>query len=472
MRDIAAGRVNCVVVKNLSRAFRNSANQGHFLEEFIPLYNTRFISLYEPRIDTFLNPEVVHSLEVSITGFLNEQYAYKTSADVRRTFRYKREKGQFIGAFAPYGYAKDPEQKNTLVVDEAAAGVVRQMFSWFVHDGMSKAGIARRLNELGIPNPTAYKRAGGFSYENPHAAHNDGLWNPTTVSRMLQDPLYIGVMRQGKQRVISYKVHKRISVPEAEWFRVEGAVPPIVSRDLFQAAQELHRRDTRTAPGRREVYLFSGLVRCADCRKSMTRRTAKGHVYYACRTHREKSPTRCTRHSIREDVLEQTVLSALQLRIGLTDALSEILDAVRQAPDVPAGPMRPDTLLRQRVRELERMQRVLDGLYLDWKQGELSDGQYHRLREDLCVRIGQLERTVDCLRTECEASIRQTPEEPPELTALVRCGNILGLSRGLLVELVDAVYIHGDGEVEICFRFADPFPNGAAAWEDPGQTLG
>ena len=109
--DVKNGRVNCIVTKNLSRAFRNSANQGKFLEEFIPLYNTRFISLYEPRIDTYLNPEVVHSLEVSITGFINEQYAYKTSLDVRRTFDTKRKNGEFIGAFAPYGYLKDPSDK-------------------------------------------------------------------------------------------------------------------------------------------------------------------------------------------------------------------------------------------------------------------------------------------------------------------------------------------------------------------------
>ncbi len=147
------GRINCIIVKNLSRAFRNSANQGHFLEEFIPLYNTRFISLYQPRIDTFLDPEIVHSLEVSITGFMNEQYAYKTSADVRRTFKHKRENGEFIGAFAPYGYAKDPDDKNALVVDEDAAQVVRDIFNWFILEGMSKAGIARRLNEYGIPNP-------------------------------------------------------------------------------------------------------------------------------------------------------------------------------------------------------------------------------------------------------------------------------------------------------------------------------
>ena len=186
--DLERGRINCVMVKNLSRAFRNSANQGRFLEELIPLYNTRFISLYHPRIDTFLDPEVVHSLEVSITGFMNEQYAYKTSVDVRRTFRYKREKGEFIGAFAPYGYAKDPEDKNALVIDGEAARVVRDIYTWFVSGGMSKAAIARRLNACGIPNPTAYKRGKGLLYANPHAAGSGGLWNPSTIARIRCTP--------------------------------------------------------------------------------------------------------------------------------------------------------------------------------------------------------------------------------------------------------------------------------------------
>ena len=236
VQDVKSGRINCIIVKNLSRAFRNSANQGHFLEEFIPLYHTRFISLYQPVVDTFLDPEVVHGLEVSITGFMNEQYAYKTSVDVRRTFKYKMENGEFIGAFAPYGYAKDPEDKNVLIVDEDAAQVVRDIFSWYVNDGMSKMGIVRRLNELGVPNPTAYKRSKGIRYNNPHAKENSGLWCTGTVKGILEDAIYIGTMRQGRQRVISYKVHKRMAISEEEWVTVENAVPFLIDRELFEKA--------------------------------------------------------------------------------------------------------------------------------------------------------------------------------------------------------------------------------------------
>ena len=191
IEDVKRGRINCIITKNLSRAFRNSANQGKFLEEFIPLYNTRFISLYEPRIDTFLNPEIVHSLEVSITGFINEQYAYKTSMDIRRTFDMKRKKGEFIGAFAPYGYKKNPENKNALIIDEEAAEVVREIFHWFVNEGMSKYGITRRLNELGVLNPAAYKRKKGLNYANPQKMLNDGLWSEKTVATILANEVYI-----------------------------------------------------------------------------------------------------------------------------------------------------------------------------------------------------------------------------------------------------------------------------------------
>lgn len=456
VRDMERGRINCVVVKNLSRAFRNSANQGRFLEEFIPLYNTRFISLYQPRIDTFLDPEIVHSLEVSITGFLNEQYAYKTSADVRRTFRHKRERGEFIGAFAPYGYAKDPENKNVLMIDEDAAQVVRDVFRWFISEGMSKAGIAKRLNEYGILNPAAYKRSKGLRYENPHCKNNDGLWSPSTITRMLQNPLYIGVMRQGRQRVISYKVHKRTAVPEAEWFIVEDAVPAIIDRETFQAAQELHKRDTRAAPGRREVYLFSGFIRCADCGKSMARHTARGLVYYQCRTSREKSG-KCGRHSIRLDVLERAVLAAVQAQIKLVDSLPEIVDEINSAPAAHTESLRLSALLEQRTRELEKAADALDSLYMDWKSGDITYDQYRRLKFRLEEQSRRLRETIAHIHREREALTQGADPADPCLTFFLRHQSINSLSRGLLVELVSAIYVHEDKSLEIKFNFADPY---------------
>lgn len=457
VQDMKCGRINCVIVKNLSRAFRNSANQGHFLEEFIPLYNTRFISLYQPRIDTFLDPEVVHSLEVSITGFMNEQYAYKTSADVRRTFKHKRENGEFIGAFAPYGYVKDPEDKNSLIIDEEAAQVVRDIFSWFITEGLSKNGIAKRLNEYGILNPAAYKRSKGFHYENPHCKYNDGMWSPSTVARILQNPLYIGVMRQGRQKVISYKVHKRTSVPEDEWYIVENAVPVIIEKEMFQAAQNLHKRDTRTAPGKREVYLFSGFIRCADCGKSMVRHTSRNLVYYQCRTYQDKSRDKCAKHSIRLDILEKTVLAAVQKQIELVDSPAEMIDEINRAPVVHTESLRLNALLEQRTRELEKVTKVLDDLYMDWKSGDITRDQYRRMKVRFEEQSQQLQETIAHIQGKCEILAQGIDTENPYLTAFLKHRNIDSLSRGLLVELVNAIYVHEDKSIEIEFNYADQY---------------
>ena len=454
--DIASKRVNCVICKTLSRAFRNYADQGRFLEEFLPACGCRFISVSDPFMDTYADPSCLQNMEVPINGLMNDRYAAKTSADVRRTFDTKRRRGEFIGAFAPYGYRKDPDDRNRLLEDGEAAQVVRDIFRWFVTDGMSKRGIARRLNELGILNPSAYKRSKGLKFKTPQGAANDGLWSPSSIDRILRDPIYAGVLRQGRQRVVSYKVHARLTVPRRDWFMVEGAAPAIIPPELFQTAQELHRRHARTAPGQSTLHLFSGMVFCADCGKGMHRRTANGLSYYACRTYTEKSRARCAKHTIREDVLAGVVLAAVQTQIGLAASLPQLIDQIGRAPAVHTRQARLEALREQRARELDKLSDRLDGLYEDWKDGDLSREQYRRMKdrygEQAALLREQLARIEEDLRTLAEGA----GAEDPYLTAFLRHRNVECLTRGLLVELVHAIRIHAGGEVEIQFDFTDP----------------
>ena len=274
---------------------------------------------------------------------------------------------------------------------------------------------------------------------------------------MLQNPLYIGVMRQGRQKVISYKVHKRAPVPEEEWFIVENAVPAIIDKDTFEAAQGLHKRDTRTAPGKQEVYLFSGFIRCADCRKSMVRHTARNIVYYQCRTNRDKSKTLCTKHSIRLDVLEKAVLAAVQKQIEFVDSLSEIIEEINNAPVVHTEALRLNALLEQRTKELEKVTSVLDGLYMDWKNGDITRDQYRRMKVRFEEQADQLQETISYIQNECETIAQDIDADNPYLTAFLKHRNIDSLSRGLLVELVNAIYVHEDKSIEIEFNFADQY---------------
>ena len=311
LADIRAGKLNCVLCKTLSRAFRNYADQGYFLEELFPRYRTRFISLGSPRVDSFLDPEAVEQgLEIPISGILNDRYAAKTSADVRRTFDMKRRRGEFIGSFAPYGYEKDAEDHNHLVPDLAAAEVVRSIFARFLA-GESRNAIASALNGAGVPNPTAYKARKGSTYRHS-GGKNDGRWTGATVSRILQNQVYAGDMVQGRQRVVSYKVHATVSQPPEDWYVVEGTHAPLVSREDFQRAAELSARPVRCGPGQGEPHLLAGFLRCADCGRAMTRRTVRGTAYYVCSTYRRKSKALCTKHTVRED----RVLSFAAERLG------------------------------------------------------------------------------------------------------------------------------------------------------------
>lgn len=455
VQDVKNGRINCIVTKNLSRAFRNSANQGKFLEEFIPLYDTRFISLYEPRIDTFLNPEVVHSLEVSITGFMNEQYAYKTSMDIRRTFDTKRKKGEFIGAFAPYGLAKNPNDKNSLIIDEEAAEVVRNIFHWFVYDGMSKSGIVKRLNEIGIPNPTAYKRQKGLKYCNPQTHKNDGFWNGKTIRDILLNEMYIGNMVQGKQKVISYKVHDIVKTDERDWYIVENTHEAIIDQETFEKAQALHKRDTRVSPNQKKVSLFSGFLRCADCKKAMTRKTAKNFVYYCCSTYTRKSKTACEKHTMREDILEKALITAMQRQISLVATLSETIEEINNAPIIHTESKRINNLLREKQKELKKCENVADNLYMDWRTGEITKTEYRRMKEKLEAQIRQLQEVVANLEQEKEILSKGIHTNEPYLKTFLKYKNINHIERGILVELVNVIYVHKGGELTIEFNFAD-----------------
>lgn len=452
---IVSKEVNCMIIKSLARGFRNLADQQKFLEEFIPVHGARFICTGTPFIDTYANPRSVSGFEVPIRGMFNEQFAATTSEEVRKTFKMKRERGEFIGSFAPYGYKKDPNDKNSLVIDEEAAEVVRNIFTWFVNEGYSKRGIAKRLNQMGEPNPESFKKQQGLKYTNPNSGKNDGLWSASTIARILQNPMYIGVMVQGRYRVISYKVHKQITVPEDEWFIVPNTHTAIVSKAVFEKAQALHKRDTRTAPNQSEVYIMSGFARCADCKKAMHRKASRNIPYYHCRTYTDKQT--CTKHTIRQDKLESAVLTALQMQITLASELSAEIERINNAPVIHRENKRLEYALKQAQKQLKQNNDISDSLYMDWKSGEITKEEYHRLKGKITEQIQQLEENIAYIQEEIGVMANGIGSDDPYLVAFLKHKNIQALNRGIVVELIDTVWVHENGEITVDFNFADEY---------------
>ncbi len=455
IHDMETGKVNCIVCKNLSRMFRNYSDQGYFLEKVFPMHKTRFIAVSDPKVDSYLCPEAIQGLEIPINGLMNDRFAAKTSSDIRATFATKRRKGEFIGAFAPYGYKKDPENKNVLMIDEEAAEVVRNIYYWFVYEGMSKRGIAHRLNDLGVPNPTAYKRSKGSKFCCPQAEKNDGLWSSKSITMILNNQMYIGTMVQGKQTVVSYKVHDKVPVPEKDWYIVPGTHEPIIAEELFRKAKELQQRDTRTAPSEGRLHLLAGLVRCADCRKAMTRQKTKNIAYYYCRTYREKSRDACTKRGVKEEVLIKVLLKAIQTQISLVSSLATVMEEISQSPARKKESTQLAAMVRHRKKELDKITKLSDGLYGDWKNGDISREEYLRLKNRYSEQAEQLKILIQRLQTEGERMAERIPGQAPYLASFLREKRIQELNRGILVELVKGIYVHRGGEITIEFNFAD-----------------
>lgn len=457
LRVIEKGQGNCVVVKTLSRAFRNYSDQGYYLEEYFPYRNVRFISTMDSFVDSYTDPEAIYNLDVPMYGVMNDRYAGTTSRAVRRTFDDKRSKGKFIGAFPPWGFLKDPEDKNQLILDPDTAPIKLQVKDWLLHEDMSLAGAAKRLNALGIPNPTKYKRLKGWKYQNPHARSNDGLWTGATLKRELLSLMNLGHMVQGKQKVMSYKIHDKVAVPEEDWYIVEDTHEATFTQEDYDALRALLIRDTRTANKESVVHLFSGFIKCMDCKKAMQRSHGKGRVYYKCRTRGEKSKEACTIHSIREDKLAEAVLAAIQAQIELVESLAAIVDEINEAPAADNRSQRLDKLLSDKSRELGNAQNVYDSLYGDWKLGELTEQKYRRMRETYRAKIDFLESAVTNVKEEQQRLGDGVTKQSPMFTEFLRHKNIQELNRPALISLVDIIYVHEKKEITIQFLYEDEF---------------
>ena len=455
LADVYSGRINCVIVKDLSRLSRNYTDAGNLIENLFVRLNVRFISLAEG-VDSYRNPDSVSNIIVPITNVMNDQYCYQTSKKIRQVFDMKRRNGEFIGSYAPYGYVKDPNDKHALLVDPEAAEVVKSIFALFL-SGMNKRGITYYLNDHGTLCPTAYKQQQGLKYNAPNAQGNP-MWSTITIDTILKNRVYVGDMVQGRQRVKSYKIHIQEKVPEEEWFIVENTHEAIIDRETFAKVQSLLKRDTRTAPKAKQLYLFSGFLKCADCGRAMSRIASKGiYVYYQCGTYKSLSKKACTMHSIKSDRLEAGVLFAIQQQVHLALTYSELVARINSAPLKKSKSKRLEDTIAAKEKELAKIMRYKQALYQDWKDGEITRNDYRHMSEDYEQQIEALTRIMQTLTAEQEQLENGVDAESPCLTAFLKYRNIDKLTREILGELIDHIKVYEGGNISVKFKYADEF---------------
>ena len=461
MDDIYAGKVNCIVVKDLSRFARNHTEGGLYLDKIFVKLKVRFIAINN-QIDIGIGGIKTMSdfMQVGIVNIMNESQLASTSVNVRGTLNLRRQQGKFIGSFSTYGYLKDPDDKHHLIIDEETAPIVQMIFERFIA-GESIIGITKDLNEMGIPNPSMYKKQKGMNYKHPSGRSNDGLWPDSSVRRILQNRMYVGDMVQGKNTTYSYKIKQCRAIPKDEWIIVEGTHDPIISHETFENAQALFNKHIRKSPKKNSVDLFSGLVRCADCKRVMNKKTNQHsygtYHYYRCVTARKLKKSACTNHTIRIDKLEEVVLLTIQNMINTAINMSDMLELINNNAKRKKESNHIQKALNSQVTEREKLVTMIADLYPDWKSGVITKDEYQVLKERLNEKLSVLDEKIASLNKSAEEFKNGITEENDFVSHFKKYGNIEALTRPLLTELVQEIFVHEGGDIEVVFKFQDAY---------------
>lgn len=270
-------------------------------------------------------------LLIPVKNLINETYCRELSQKLRAQFELQRRNGEFLGAFAAYGYRKSPDDRHVLIIDEYAAQVVRDIFA-FKMQGYSQQSIADALNQMGIPSPSEYKKQSGLNYKTGFRTAGKSLWSAITIRRILTNTLYIGELTQGKRGTPNYKIKTMKERKPDDWVVVEHNHEPIVDELMFSVVQKLLQRDTRTAPGGKTVQPFSGFVFCGECKRPMRRRTVtrggKKFHYFTCERHVGEQTGKT--HNFSEKKLEAAVLHAIQNQIQTVIEADQLIRKITQ----------------------------------------------------------------------------------------------------------------------------------------------
>lgn len=452
MKDIEAGKVNCVIVKDQSRFGRDYIDVGKYKEKIFPKLGVRFITINEG-YDS-LSATSSDDLAFTINSFVYDFYIRDISTKIRTNLTAKKQNGEYAGAFVAYGYVKDNDDKSKLVVDPFAANVVRDIFRWKI-EGLSPQNIAVRLNELGIPSPAEYKRLSGSKYKTSFQTSLKAIWSHVSVRRILKNEIYLGVMIQGKRTTPNYKTKTVVTKAESEWLRVEGTHEAIISVRDFELVQELLKDDTHCRAGDVTVPVYAGRIYCGDCGAAAVRKTVsyagRRYVYYVCNANKYDK-TVCSRHSIREDVLSQVIYQTVRHQI---DLLLDVDKALRQFENLSWEKHK----LKQLDASIEIQEEVVRknntlrlGIYEDLRAGLLDRSEYESLKKELAERIDEATAAIEKLNKEKREILDGVSKQQSWVEQFRQYENVTELTRPMVIHLIERINIFEDSNIEIVFR--------------------
>ncbi len=463
MEEVKRRRIDCIVVKDLSRFGRNYVETGYYLEKIFPYLGVRFVAVNDG-YDTKKGGSG-SELVVSLKNLVNDLYAKDISQKITASLEIKQKKGEFIGAFPPYGYLKSPKDKHKLIPDPETAAVVREIFRQRA-DGTGINRIARYLNERKIPSPSMYHYLKGRKKKKPEGA--GAIWQGQMIKLMTKNPMYAGHMAQGKtKRSLSLGMPQTIMDKE-DWQVVYHTHEALISQGLFdkvQSVSEQRHEECRRRMGKYPLTenVFKGLVVCADCGMKMVRykdvsRAGTARYTFICRVYAENlSRQGCTRKCIGEPELKEAVFHGLRIETEAALKLEDLLKRTQQK----SGFRKKQEALAERVRLLKqdmgRNAAYRAALFESFSDHTLTEQEYVSLKQEYDRKAAAFRKELGELEQEEQVYSKTMSPQNQWIRALKKCRTEETVTREMAVELIDHIKVTGYNEIEIVWNFKDEF---------------
>ena len=467
MDDVRTGKIQCIVVRDLSRFGRDYVETGSYLEKIFPALGTRFISVKE-NFDNFTCGNAMESLSVSLQNLVNAMYSRDISKKVSTALRAQMETGNFRNRNLPYGYLWN-EDKTAYVVDEEAAAVVRQIFEWKRQE-VSVYTIVERLKAGGIESPERHKRRAGS--RNGGNIQGEG-WCPSTIRGILQNRAYIGEMVCGKSETALYKGLKKHVTETDKWIVVPDAHPPIVSVSDFEAVERQMREDSAHRETAMEwsadiragmIDLFAGKIFCADCGKRMyykrQRIQCKGVVFrgvYDCSTHMRRGHGTCFKHAMRQDALNEKVFNAIRDQLQVALDYEKLLLAMRGGSGEASVREKHKAAVASVKLRLNALKKKRAGLYESYAEGILNEEEYAFAKQTYEEQYEALNRLLDEAVERRERFLASISPDNKWLTMMRGVAGMTGLTQELVDAIIEKVLVYGEGRIEVVLNYNDVF---------------
>ena len=450
LEDAQCGRINCIIVKDLSRFGRNAIDCGYYIEKHLPALGVRFIAV----TDSFDSIEGDGGVLLPLKNIIAESYALDISRKCRSVQRQNIQDGRFVGRMAPYGFSKSPEDCHRLIIDEDAAAIVRQIFDWAA-GSMGVGEIIRELNEQSVLPPSHYKWGKGLITS--EKLLGKPFWQKRTVMDILRDRVYVGDMAQGKSRTVN---GKELSVPREEWICVPNTHEPVVSRELFERVQEVLRQTSKKDNAVRSTaisyspHIFKGKVFCDHCGHPMHRhrQNKDGTYWYRCESQWKYHKGACYQVSVKEEEIKAEVFALL--RKHAEAILGRHIRIERMTPVKNAA---AETELMEVNRELASSGYFLKSLYENLVAGVITAEEFSALKADYEGKIEALSKRADQIRTQRRERASEQESYREFTDAVSDALSSKELTADTIHCLVERIQVQRDKSFEILLRFKDEF---------------